>query len=48
MLGYWRLRKPSAIFAATLRDERRIWLVREYRSSWGKVLVSLKIYIASL
>jgi hypothetical protein len=38
IIGYCRFLNPSAIFAATLREDLRICLVSAYRSSWGNVL----------
>jgi hypothetical protein len=48
MLGYCRLRNPSARLTATLRDERRIWLLNEYRSSCGNDFHQLKVSMANL
>jgi hypothetical protein len=43
-----KLLKFYAKFVQTERDERRIWSIKEYFSSRGKVLDSSKICIANL
>jgi hypothetical protein len=45
--SYLRFAHASRRVAPTDRDDRRIWSVREYLSSAGKVLVDTKTYTAS-
>jgi hypothetical protein len=44
--AYCRFLNPSAMFAATLREDLRVWLVSAYRSSMRKVFDTSKIFIA--
>jgi hypothetical protein len=46
--SYLLFAHDSAIQAVTDRDERRIWSVREYFSSFGKLLEISKISMANL
>jgi hypothetical protein len=46
MFSKSRFAQPSTMFAGTDREDLRIWFVREYISSFGKIFEAAKTSIA--